>query len=56
MVVFKKFNLDKQSIEVPGTRVQGATGHYRHASYVNGLVEHITEAPHIKTLYDLFQN
>ncbi|KAG0040912.1 hypothetical protein BGZ82_006785 [Podila clonocystis] len=56
MVVFKKFNLDKQSIEVPGTRVQGATGHYRHSSYVNGLVEHIAEAPHIKTLYDLFQN
>ncbi|KFH69973.1 hypothetical protein MVEG_04776 [Podila verticillata NRRL 6337] len=56
MVVFKKFNLDKQSVELPGTRVQGASGHYRHSNYVNGLVEHIADAPHIKTLYDLFQN
>lgn len=31
-------------------------GHYRHSDYANGLVEHIIDAPHIKTLYDLFQN
>ncbi|KAG0344393.1 hypothetical protein BG004_004513 [Podila humilis] len=56
MVTFKKFNLDQQSVQVPGTRVPGATGHFRHTNFVNGLVEHIVESPHIKTLYDLFQH
>ncbi|KAK3845844.1 MAG: hypothetical protein J3R72DRAFT_434699 [Linnemannia gamsii] len=53
---FIKYNLDKQSIEVPGTRTPGATGHYRHAGYADGLVNNIREAPHIQTLYDMWQN
>ncbi|GJJ70330.1 long-chain acyl-CoA synthetase [Entomortierella parvispora] len=52
---FKINNLEKQSIEVPGTRSEGATGHYRHSAFVGGLVDHIREAPHVKTLYDLFE-
>ncbi|KAF9145643.1 hypothetical protein BGX30_007767 [Mortierella sp. GBA39] len=51
---FIKFNLDKQSIEVPGTRTPGATG--KHAAYADALVNNIREAPHIQTLYDMWQN
>ncbi|KAG0270750.1 hypothetical protein BGZ95_001569 [Linnemannia exigua] len=53
---FIKYNLDKQSVEVPGTRTPGATGHYRHAAYADGLVNNIRDAPHIQTLYDMWQN
>ncbi|KAF9195962.1 hypothetical protein BGZ50_002764 [Haplosporangium sp. Z 11] len=56
MPEFKKFNLDKQSVEVPGTRTPNATGHYRHAAYGDALVTTIREAPHLKTLYDIWQN
>ncbi|KAG0046005.1 hypothetical protein BGZ83_008805 [Gryganskiella cystojenkinii] len=52
---FKINNLERQSIEAPGTRAENATGHYRHSAFVNGLVDHIREAPHVKTLYDLFE-
>ncbi|KAG0355702.1 hypothetical protein BGZ54_001051 [Gamsiella multidivaricata] len=56
MVIFNKASLDKQSVELHGTRTPGATGHYRHPDFVNGLVDHFRAAPHVKTLYDLFQN
>ncbi|KAF9201919.1 hypothetical protein BGZ49_007870, partial [Haplosporangium sp. Z 27] len=56
MVVFEKFNLDKQSVEVPGTRSPGGTGHYRHAAYADSLVTSIRDEPHVKTLYDMWQN
>ncbi|KAF9106199.1 hypothetical protein BGX29_010230 [Mortierella sp. GBA35] len=53
MPSFKKYNLNKQSVEVPGTRTPG---HYRHAAYADSLVSNIREAPHIQTLYDMWQN
>ncbi|KAG0207909.1 hypothetical protein BGX28_000993 [Mortierella sp. GBA30] len=56
MPLFKNFNLDKQSIEVPGTRQPGATGHYRHAGYADALVTNIRDAPQLSTLYDIWQN
>ncbi|KAI8600989.1 hypothetical protein EDD21DRAFT_375648 [Dissophora ornata] len=56
MTIFNKSNLDKQSVELPGTRTPGATGHYRHPDFVNGMVERLSPAPHIRTLYDLFRN
>ncbi|KAG0042525.1 hypothetical protein BGZ83_000358 [Gryganskiella cystojenkinii] len=56
MPTFVKFNLEQQSIELPGTRVPGATGHYRHSAYQDGLIDHIREAPHVRTLYDMFEN
>ncbi|KAG0303281.1 hypothetical protein BGZ98_006818 [Dissophora globulifera] len=56
MPTFFKMNLDQQSVELPGTRSPGATGHYRHPNYVDGLVECIRADPHIGTLYELFQN
>ncbi|KAG0071458.1 hypothetical protein BGZ89_010584 [Linnemannia elongata] len=56
MPTFKKFDLNKQSVEVPGTRTPGATGHYRHAAFVDGLVDNIRADPAVKTLYDLFQS
>ncbi|KAF9997623.1 hypothetical protein BGZ80_010413 [Entomortierella chlamydospora] len=46
-------NLDKQSVEVPGSKTPGATAIYRHP---NGYVDHCHEAPHAKTVYDLFQH
>ncbi|KAG0215432.1 hypothetical protein BGX28_010137 [Mortierella sp. GBA30] len=33
-----------------------APGHYRHIAFTDGLVDYIREAPHVRTLYDLFQN
>ncbi|KAG0375532.1 hypothetical protein BGX24_008973 [Mortierella sp. AD032] len=56
MPVFKKYDLNQQSVEVPGTRTPGATGHYRHAGFANGLVDNIRADPAVKTLYDLFQS
>ncbi|GJJ70329.1 long-chain acyl-CoA synthetase [Entomortierella parvispora] len=56
MPTFIKFNLEQQSIELPGTRTAGATGHYRHSAFQDGLIDHIREAPHVKTLYDMFEN
>ncbi|KAF9352452.1 hypothetical protein BGX26_009738 [Mortierella sp. AD094] len=56
MPSFDHYNLDKQSVEVPGTRTPGATGHYRHAGFADSLVVNIREEPHIKTLYDVWQN
>ncbi|KAK3829289.1 MAG: hypothetical protein J3Q66DRAFT_324835 [Benniella sp.] len=56
MPTFKYYNLEKQSVEVPGTRTPGATGHYRHAGYADSLVTNIREAPQLKTLYDVWQN
>ncbi|KAG0266241.1 hypothetical protein BG011_002938 [Mortierella polycephala] len=49
------YSLEKQSVEIPDTRSHGATGHYRHAGYADGLVDRIRGAPHIKTIYDIFQ-
>ncbi|KAG9062163.1 hypothetical protein KI688_006495 [Linnemannia hyalina] len=56
MPSFKKFDLNKQSVEVPGTRTPGATGHYRHAGFADELVDNIRADPTVKTLYDLFQS
>ncbi|KAG0307043.1 hypothetical protein BGZ98_001190 [Dissophora globulifera] len=56
MPSFQKYNLEKQSVEIPGTRTAGATGHYRHAAYTDSLVSTIREAPQLKTLYDVWQN
>ncbi|KAF9359777.1 hypothetical protein BGX34_008162 [Mortierella sp. NVP85] len=56
MPIFKTFDLERQSVEMPGTRTPGATGHYRHAAFADKLVDHIRDAPHVKTLYDLFQH
>ncbi|KAF9585231.1 hypothetical protein BGW38_003322, partial [Lunasporangiospora selenospora] len=56
MPEFIKYNLDKQSVELPGTRTPGATGHYRHAAYADGLVTHVRDAPQLKTLYDIWQH
>ncbi|KAI1304873.1 hypothetical protein EDD11_005046 [Mortierella claussenii] len=56
MPIFRKFNLDKQAVEVPGTQTPGATGHYRHSAFADGLVDHIRESPNVKTLYDIFQH
>ncbi|KAF9291154.1 hypothetical protein BGZ88_007048 [Linnemannia elongata] len=53
---FAKFDYDKQSVEVPGTRTEGATGHYRHSAFTDGPLDYIRNDPQIKTLYDLFQN
>ncbi|KAI1295985.1 hypothetical protein EDD11_007619 [Mortierella claussenii] len=55
MPIFTKSTLDKQSVELPGTRTEGATGHYRHVDYVDGLVDNIRKAPEVKTIYDLFE-
>ncbi|KAG0294537.1 hypothetical protein BGZ98_001724, partial [Dissophora globulifera] len=54
MPIFTAQDTSKQSAEVPGTRTPGATGHYRQLGYMNGLVDHIREAPEIKTVHDLF--
>lgn len=56
MPVFEYHNLEKQSVELPGTRTPGATGHYRHAAYADSLVSTFRESPQIKTLYDVWQN
>ncbi|KAF9932240.1 hypothetical protein FBU30_008662 [Linnemannia zychae] len=56
MPIFKKYDLNQQSVELPGTRTPGATGHYRHIGFVDGLVDHIRADPAVKTLYDLFQS
>ncbi|KAF9400318.1 hypothetical protein BGX21_004572 [Mortierella sp. AD011] len=56
MPTFDHYNLDKQSIEVPGTRTPGATGHYRHAGFADNLIVNIRDEPHVKTLYDIWQN
>ncbi|ORZ09050.1 hypothetical protein BCR41DRAFT_358800 [Lobosporangium transversale] len=56
MPVFPKYDLEKQSIELPGTKTPGATGHYRHAAFADELVSHIRSAPHVETLYELFQH
>ncbi|KAG0215433.1 hypothetical protein BGX28_010138 [Mortierella sp. GBA30] len=56
MPEFIKFGLERQSVEMPGTASPGSTGHFRHQAFVEGLVDHIREAPEVKTLYDLFQH
>ncbi|KAK3817723.1 MAG: hypothetical protein J3Q66DRAFT_340901 [Benniella sp.] len=56
MPVFNTFDLERQSVEMSGTRTPGATGHYRHAAFADKLVDHIRDAPHVKTLYDIFQH
>ncbi|KAF9390089.1 hypothetical protein CPB97_009986 [Podila verticillata] len=56
MPTFKHYNLEKQSVEVPGTRTPGATGHYRHVGFADSLVTNIREAPQLKTLYEIWQN
>ncbi|KAF9437633.1 hypothetical protein BGZ76_011815 [Entomortierella beljakovae] len=56
MPTFIPVDLNQISVEVPGTRSPGATGHYRCPQHPNALLEYPTEAPHIKTIYDMFQH
>ncbi|KAF9112411.1 hypothetical protein BGX27_003416 [Mortierella sp. AM989] len=56
MPSFEKYNLDKQSVEVPGTRAPGATGKSQHTAHADSLITNIRDEPHIKTLYDVWQN
>ncbi|KAF9109999.1 hypothetical protein BGX27_006895 [Mortierella sp. AM989] len=55
MVKFFEIDLNKQSVEIPGTQVPGATGIYRNTKFTDGYIDHCREAPHLKTVYDLFQ-
>ncbi|KAG0001886.1 hypothetical protein BGZ80_006061, partial [Entomortierella chlamydospora] len=60
MPTFDQYNLDKQSIEVPGTRTPGATGKLQefltHVGFADNLIVNIRDEPHVKTLYDIWQN
>ncbi|RUS34404.1 hypothetical protein BC938DRAFT_480622 [Jimgerdemannia flammicorona] len=51
--VLKKISLEKQTIELPGTRKPGQTGIYRHPLYADKLV--ISSNPKITTLYENFR-
>ncbi|RUS20683.1 hypothetical protein BC937DRAFT_94616 [Endogone sp. FLAS-F59071] len=51
--IAKKVNLEKQTVEVPGTRKPGQTGIYRHPLYADKLVTYTN--PKITTLYENFQ-
>ncbi|KAF9431843.1 hypothetical protein BGZ76_011633 [Entomortierella beljakovae] len=53
MPQFELYNLEKQSVEIPGTRTPG---HYRHAAFTDSLVSTFRDIPHIKSLYDIWQN
>ncbi|KAF9082837.1 hypothetical protein BGX27_004367, partial [Mortierella sp. AM989] len=49
-------DLNRQSVELPGTRRPGQTGIYRHLGYEHGLMTSPKPFPHVKTIYDAFQN
>ncbi|KAG0246130.1 hypothetical protein BGX31_004319 [Mortierella sp. GBA43] len=50
------FDKDQQAVELPGTRRPGQTGIYRRKGGENGLLYTPPSRPHIKTVYDAFQN
>ncbi|KAG0338790.1 hypothetical protein BG004_007089 [Podila humilis] len=49
-------DLNNQSVEVPNTRRAGQTGHYRRKGFEQELLTVPPSRPHIKTVYDAFQN
>ncbi|KAF8976905.1 hypothetical protein BGZ46_007847 [Entomortierella lignicola] len=56
MVIFHETNLDKQGIQVPGSKTPGATATIRNSKFPDGTIDLCREAPHCKTVYDIFQH
>ncbi|KAG0340690.1 hypothetical protein BG000_011319 [Podila horticola] len=50
------FDPNCQAVELPNTRREGQTGIYRRKGHEVSLVAVPPSRPHIKTIYDAFQN
>ncbi|KAF9111908.1 hypothetical protein BGX27_004254 [Mortierella sp. AM989] len=49
-------DFNRQAVELPGTRRPGQTGIYRRVGCENALMTTPKAFPHVKTIYDAFQN